>query len=412
MAFGSTLRIAWRNLGRNRRRTALALGAIAIAELVLVFYQGLFGGYFETMLRTMTGPVVGHVQVHAPKWRDDHAPDRVIDRLAERLAALRATPGVTSANARVWAPTLIAKADEGEVATIVGVDLAAERQSGLLELTDLSALPGKDQVLLGRGLARALDAKVGDQLALVGQAADGSVAAGLVTVAAVVDTGVETVDRYGVIMGFADAAELLAIGDAAHELVVTGADPLAAPELAARLAKLPALAGLEVLSWRELAPEFGALIDFLWAYELVIMALVFVAAAASAANTMVMSTFERTHELGMLLALGARPRRIVGLVLTEGVVLGLLGLVVGASAGTALVVWTGNTGIDISKLAPGGGGAEISYMGMKITMLMYPRFDPQGLWRSAVAVFVISLLASLWPAVRAARLEPAEAARA
>ncbi len=411
MAVASTLRIAWRNLGRNRRRTALALGATAIAELVLVFYQGLFAGYFDQMLRTMTGPVVGHVQVHAPKWRDDHATDRLLGSLAARLDAIRAAPGVTSVTPRLWAPTLIARSDEGEVATIVGVDAEAERKTGLLELTELSRSPGAGEVLLGVGLARALVAKPGDQLALVGQAADGSVASGLVTVAAVVETGVETVDRYGVIMPFADASELLVVSDAAHELVVTGGDPLAAPELAARLATLPALAGEEVLSWRELAPEFAALIDFLWAYELVVMALVFVAAATSAANTMVMSTFERTHELGMLLALGARPRRIVGLVVAESVVLGLLGLVVGAAVGAALVTWWGSSGLDLSKLAPGGGGAEVSYMGMKISMVMYPRLDPAGLWRGAVAVFITSLVAALWPALRAARLEPADAVR-
>lgn len=410
MSLASTAQIAWRNLGRNRRRTALALGAIAVAELVLVFYESLFAGYGDQLVKSVTGPLVGHAQVHAPKWREDRAMDRFLPGVEQKLAAIRAVPGVEQAAARVYAPTLVARSVDGQAAMVMGVDFATEQRRGLLDGIPLPPLPTKGGVLVGRLLADGLGAKEDDELALVGQASDGSVASGLFTVVAVVDTEVDLVNRVGLLMSLEDARELLVLPDAAHELVVFGSDPQAASVLSERLAALDPLAGTEVLGWRALAPEFASLIDLMWAYEAFILVLVFIAAAAGAANTMMMATFERTREFGMLLALGAKPRRIVSLVVTEGVMLGMLGLAAGALVGVGLVLITSRTGIDLSKITSGT-AESISFIGLKSSMTMFPRLVLGGLWRSLLAVLVTSLLAALWPAVRAARLQPMEALR-
>lgn len=411
MSVASTAQIAWRNLGRNRRRTALALAAIAVAELVLVFYEGLFAGYGDQLVRSVTGPLVGHAQVHAPQWREDRAMDRVLPRVDEKLAAIRAVPGVDRAAARVYAPTLVARGIDGQAGMVVGLDFAGEQQRGILGGLTLPPLPPKGGVLVGHLLADGLGAKAGDELALVGQASDGSVASGLFTVVAVVDTEVDLVNRVGLLMGLEDARELLVLPDAAHELVVFGADPQAGGVLTERLAALEPLAGTEVLGWRELAPEFATLIDLMWAYEAFILVLVFIAAAAGSANTMMMATFERTREFGMLLALGAKPRRIVSLVVTEGVLLGMLGLAVGALLGVGLVLLTSRTGIKLSWLASET-TESISFLGLETSLKLFPKLVVSGLWRSLAAVLITSLLAALWPAVRAARLQPMEALRA
>lgn len=410
MALLNTLRIAWRNLGRNRRRTALALAAVAIAELVLVFYEGLMAGYADSLVHSVTGSLVGHVQVHAPKWREERAMDLFLPEAERRLAAIRAQPGVAQATARVYAPTLVARGEEGQAGMVVGLDLEAERRSGLLENLPLERLPEAKEVLLGYLFADALGAKVGDELALVGQASDGSVATALYRVGGLVDTTVDLVNRMGLLMSLSEARELFVLPDAAHELVVIGTDPQQAGPLAERLAALPQLAGDEVLPWRRLAPELAGIIDLVWAYETFLLLLVFVAAAVGAANTLMMATFERTRELGMLLALGMKPRRIVGLVVSEGMMIGLAGLALGALLGIGLVQYASVHGLDLSVLS-GDRGKSIAFIGMKSSMLIYARLSVPGLWRSLVAVLVTSLLAALWPAVRAARLQPVEAMR-
>ena len=410
MSLTSTLRIAWRNLGRNRRRTALALSAIAVAELVLVLYEGLLAGYGDQLVQSVTGPLVGHAQVHAPKWREDRAMDRFLPNADAQLQAIREVPGVANVKARIYAPSLVARGDDGEAAIVVGVDFAAEQARGMLDGLSLGKPPGRYEVVLGALAAESLGARPGDQLALVGQASDGAVAAELVTVVGIVDTTVDLVNRLGVLMRLEDARELFALPGAAHELVVVGADPQKAAELATRIAALDALKGSEVLPWKKLSPEFAALIEYMWAYEYFILLLVFIASAAGAANTMMMATFERTREFGMLLGLGMKPRRIVGLVVTEGLLLGLIGLVVGGAVGAALVIYLSRAGLDLSGLT-GDTGKSISFIGMKTSMVVYTKLSLGGLVRSAIAVMVTSLLAALWPAARAARLQPVEAMR-
>ncbi|HOJ22371.1 MAG TPA: ABC transporter permease, partial [Armatimonadota bacterium] len=104
----STLRLAWRNLGRNRKRTGLALAAIGLGQFALLAMSGITRGYTDAMLETVTGPMVGHVQIHAPGWRDEQSLELSVTALDARLDALREEPGVARASARIYAPALVA----------------------------------------------------------------------------------------------------------------------------------------------------------------------------------------------------------------------------------------------------------------------------------------------------------------
>ena len=141
-----------------------------------------------------------------------------------------------------------------------------------------------------------------------------------------------------------------------------------------------------------------------------VLVLVFIAAAAGVANTMVMATFERTREFGMLLALGTHPARLMRLVVAESIALGLIGAVIGTSIGIVLVVVTHRTGIDYSWLA-GGGPSELSFAGLRWSLRFYPTLSVVDVARAIAAVCVTSLLAATWPALRASRLQPVQALR-
>src|SRR6185503_7727618 len=129
------------------------------------------------------------------------------------------------------------------------------------------------------------------------------------------------------------------------------------------------------------------------------------------ANTSLMSTFERTHEFGMLLALGTAPSRIVGMILLESLSLGATGALLGTALGVGLVAWANRTGVDFAALT-GGGPTSLSAFGMSFTLVMYPRLAPIDVIRVVLAVMITAILASAWPALRAARLQPARALRA
>lgn len=410
MRGSSTVRIAWRNLWRNPRRTGLALAAIGLSQTLVLFYGGIMQGYGDWMVETITGPLLGHVQAHAPLWRKDRAMDRTISGAGEVVTALARDPDVAGASARIYAPALAALRVQGYAVMALGVDPAAESgRSGLL--AGVRTLPSGRRVLVGALLARLIGANAGDTLALVGQGADGSLANELVTIAGVISTPVDLVNRLGVVMALDEAQALFAMPDQAHEIVIHARDPRTASALAVRAKRLPALGHAEVLDWKTLAPELVSLIDLVEAAWVFILLLVFLAAAAGVANTMLMATFERTREFGMLLSLGTAPARIVRMIVVESLALGTVGVLLGTALGIALVALTHRTGVDLSALARGA-PQQLSFAGMNVSMKLYPTLNPSHVAQGIAAVVLTSLAASAWPAARAARLEPARAMRA
>lgn len=403
---GTNLQLAWRNLWRSRRRTILALVAIGLSQALVLSYNGLLRGYADWMVDVITGPMLGHVQVHASGWRRDRALDKTF-AVDAPLAALRHLPEVESAHARIYAPALGAVGEEGFALMVVGVEPAAELGAHGLLSGAAGLVPTARKVLVGRALALANGLTVGSELALVGQGADGSLANDLYAVAGVVDTPVDLVNRMGVLMALDEAQALLAMPGEAHEIVMRARDPERAEALAAGAAALPELGGLEVLDWKRIAPELLGLIEIVEMSWTFVLLLVFLAAAAGVANTMLMSTFERTHELGMLLALGATPGRLVRLVVVEALALGLVGVLAGTVLGVAVVAITGRTGVDLTALS--GGPSNLSFAGLRFSLTFYPSLTPFDVLVSVIGVAAVSLLAALWPAVRVARLQPTSA---
>jgi ABC-type lipoprotein release transport system permease subunit len=406
---GSTVRIAWRSLWRNPRRTGLALAAIGLSVTLVLAYTSILRAYGDWIVETITGPMLGHVQAHAPGWRKDRLMDRTLTDVDRILRDVRSDPAVAGATARVYAPALAARGEEGFAVVVIGIDAIAESGPGRLLPSSVADFSGR-RALVGRQLGELMGLHAGDTVAVVGQGVDGSLANELFTVADLVTTSVDLVNRQAVLIQLGEAQSLFAMPDEAHEIVVHSVRAADARMLVSRLASAPSLAGAEILDWQTLAPEMVSLVDLIDIAGLLVLVLVFIAATAGVANTMLMATFERTREFGMLLALGSRPARIVRLVLTESLILGTIGALLGAIVGVILVVITHRTGIDYATLT-GGGPSELSFAGLRWSLRFYPTLTTIDVVRAAAAVGVTSLLASLWPALRASRLEPVRALR-
>ncbi|MFC1462861.1 ABC transporter permease [Verrucomicrobiota bacterium] len=415
----STLKIAWRNLGRSRKRTGLVMAAIALGQLTVVFVNCMMAGMYGDMLNTITGPLIGHVQLHHKEWREERAIDLYIDDLSDARKRIGQLDGVESISPRIYSAVLTASGErsdkpaDAEPGMVVGIDVALEtRDGGILEALPADQRPGNRSVVVGRALAAKLGIEPGQQIALIGQDADEFPASDLFEVKAVIRSSADIINRMGVVMSLADAGEFLAMPDQAHEIVIQGTDLNHAEALANEVKALPGMASAEVLPWREAAPELVQMIDMKGVFDLIFLAILFVAAAAGIANTAVMSTFERTREFGMLLAVGTRPGRIVRMVLIESVILGLAGVAIGSLIGAVLVKITGHTGIDYAALAGmSGEGADFGFKGLNFSYIIYPKFEWRHVIFGIAAVTATSVVASVWPAALAARLEPVEAMR-
>jgi ABC-type lipoprotein release transport system permease subunit len=407
----STLRIAWRNLGRNKKRTALAVAAIAVGQLAFLATAGLVTGYVDQFFADVTGPMVGHAQIHRPGWRDDRSVDLTLADVDGTLEGLRGDPNVANASARVFSPALAALTEEGFMGLVVGIDPGAEsHEAGLLAGQAPEGSLANGGVLVGHSFARRYDIQKGMELAIIGQDVDGSIANDLFTVSGIIATPVEAINTLGIVMSLDDAQELLAMWDQAHEIVIHVKDRELLSDTVTRLSSLPSLVDMEVLPWQELVPHVVNMVGFIDVWKLIILVIVFIAAAAGIANTMLMSTFERTHEFGMLLSLGCGPGRISRMAALEAILLGLIGVAVGTALGLGFVLLTAESGIDYAALS-GRSTYEVGFKGLQLSSHVYPRVSLRDVLTGVVAVFLTAMLSVAWPVLHIVRLEPMEAMR-
>lgn len=406
---GRTLQIAWRNLGRSKKRTGLALLAIAVGQFALLATSGLMHGYADNIQAAITGPMIGHVQIHDPNWRDERALDLMVQDVNALLQTVAAYPQVESVAARIYSPVLVAPQQEAFVAMIVGVEPEVEsREYGLLSGLDTPLEPGK--VLIGYRLARKMQVEPGQEIAVIGQSVDGFMANALYRIQDVIRCPADMVNLSGIVMSLADAQTFLAMPDSAHEIVVRTGPMVDSQGLADALTQAPQLAGTEILAWQQLVPELVIVIKSADFTAYFVLVLVFIAALAGIANTLMMSTFERTHEFGMLLSLGCRPGRIALMIVMEALLIALLGILLGTILGYAFVAVTEESGIDMASRGDSEAD-DLAFKGLALPLNVYPRLEPGDSLLGVVAILLTSLIASIWPTWVAARLEPMEAMR-
>ncbi len=400
----SDFRLAWRNLLRNRRRSAITIVAVGLNTAVLIVALGLIGGFQRLLVHNATRLVVGDAQLHAVGYLRSH---RFHDAIPspERIVEAASAQGI-QAVARAYGDGLIAAGTKSAGASLWGVEPRAERAA--------FALPGEvmagrflgdapaREVVIGRKLARSLDLDVGGELVAVVQAADGSLGTEVFRVAGILKTVSEEVDRGAVLIHRADFEALFVSGGRVHELAFSLGDRPAAA-LGAALGPLPP--GLELKTWGELLPVVFNLVQVFEALSLVFMFIFFAAACLGVLNTMLMATHDRVREFGTMKALGATAWRIVGDIAAEAFLLGLVATVVGGALGVSVAWYTQVHGLDLSVF----GDASFSFGGIAFDALLRGEVVASSVALAIGAMWLVCVFASLYPAVKAARLSPVTA---
>jgi len=408
---GRLLHIGWANLWRNPRRTAITVAALALGTVMLAFVLSMMAGMTRDLVNQGTGLLLGHIQVHHVGYRAERSIFAVIDDGRALTARLADQPGVSAAAPRVSTFGLVSSGEHSAGVEILGVQPAAEAR--VSELFDkivagnrLSASGGKE-TLIGERLARSLAVQPGDELVVLTQARDGSLGNDLYTVAGIFRTGLEHVDAGLLVMGLDAAQTLLALAPQdVHEIALRTAHPAAATALAKRIAAAVNDDQLEVAAWPQLAPELAGWVAMSDSWQWISYAIIFALAAVAVLNTMLMAVFERLREFGVLAALGMRPVHIVLLVVVEVAGLSLVSLAAAVVLGTPVLRWFINDGLDLSWMT---GGFALS--GVAFGPVLRGAWTAGGFARAAVLLIAFALLAGLYPAIRAARVDPAALTR-
>jgi ABC-type lipoprotein release transport system permease subunit len=413
---GRLLRLAWRNLWCNPRRTSIAMAAIGLGFAMLLFVACLMAGLRQQMIESGTDLALSDIEIHAP----DYYPDRPIDRtlggqdgtdVAALIAAVTADPRVQAASPRAYAYGLVSGAHQS-AGTLLGVVPDQEQKITVLQtrMVKGSYLTGRapKSVVLGDKLATTIGVAVGSEIVLMTPAVDGSTGNDLYTVSGLFHTGLDAMDQGLVVMPLASLQDLLRLPPGAvHEVGIKLRDITTAAATAAALeTTLGKILPVRVMPWQELAPELADYVQFNRRVTFMLSFIFFLSAAMGIVNTMLMAIIERTRELGMLMAVGMRPVQVVGLIVAEAASLAAASLVLGGALALPLLWYLQVHGLDL-----GGSGGAVSLAGIVVGPLWHGRQDFVAYSQAALGLAVTAMLAALYPALRAARFRPAEALR-
>jgi len=403
-------KMAWRNIWRNPRRTFLTICAITFAAVLLVFMLSLQFGSYETMINTSVKISTGHLQVQAEKYHQKKSIRFVIPEPQKIADILDQIPEVAAYTFRGQAFALISSRDRTYGVAITGID--PQKEAGVSRLKDLvregSFLSADDasQAVVGRLLAKNLRVAIGDELTLLGQGRDGSIAANVVQVKGIFSSGIDDFDRSTMQIPLALFQETFSMGEAIHETVVIGKTLSGVPEIKAKLqSALKALnedRQFETLDWQELMPGLRQAIEMDLVSGLIFYGLLIIVVAFSILNTFLMAIFERTREFGVMMAIGTTPRRLTKVLLVESMVMTAIGIAAGILVGIGVTYYFQINGIDFS-----GGSDLLSQFG--ISGRIYPKLSILSVSIGPFMVLFFTFFAALYPALKVRRLRPVEA---
>jgi ABC-type lipoprotein release transport system permease subunit len=396
--------LAWRNLWRYPRRTAIILLAVAVGMWSMLSMAAYMRGLMEQQAEDVIRNLVGHVQLHAPGFHDDPVITHRLPQPAGGLAETLNSPLVRAWAARVRVPAVIRSERETLGVSLLGI--VPEQERGLSFIPEaISAGRYLDSaqdpaIVLGRALAERLETGLGKRVVIMSQTPDNRVAERGFRIVGLFDTPLRETENQFAFAGLETVQAMLEIPGEISELALLGWERKNLHGLQAALAQTAP--ELEIRDWLETNPLARVMVDTFEGFLLIWYAVVFLAMGFGLVNTLFMAIFERTREIAMMQALGMKARWIIGQILLESLFLLILGLLLGNLLGGLTLFYFFADGLDLSRWAQG-------YEMMGIRSVIYPLFEPADALIANLFILILGLLASLYPAWRAAGRIPARA---
>jgi ABC-type lipoprotein release transport system permease subunit len=403
-------KIAIRDLGRNKRRSVLTLVAVGLGMALLIVMSGLIEGAVAGSLENSIRLQTGHLQVRAASYHEDELSLKWEDLLSEPqalTAQIRGLNGVRVATPVLWANGMLTVGNESVGVQVFGIDPLSEAYVPIRDVLvagEFLAPDDRSGILMGQRLAESLGVTVGQRVSLLVSTADQQVDEAVFTIRGLYNTSVASYDETRVFLPLSKAQAFTRAEGHASAIFIL----LDRQEDADTVAAVLRAPGFSVLTWRDLNQVFlqtmQASAIFLNMMNLVVLAVV----AVVIANTLLMAVFERTREMGILAALGMKGRQILAMFLLEAGTLGLAGIILGFLLGLLGVAYLATVGLPIGEAAAAGEASNMITYGN----VLYARFSLPDTVSLSGLELIITLLASLYPAWFAARMEPIEALRA
>lgn len=402
--------LAWRNVWKNRRRTVLTLLTIMVGSSMIIFFRATQDGSYEAMIEDSIAANTGHLQVHEKGFWTNMSIDYAFIPEGPVMTYIKKSPDVFATSRRVHAAGLVSYENNTFGALIQAVEPDREKLVSTLHKTILPGgryLTGDDgkQIIIGETLARNLGVKVGYTISMLSQGFDGSIAAGTFTVAGIFKTLNPRYDQALIIMPLSTAIETFTMMDYITSVVIRLKHTSDMEHVRKEMRALPDTKKLEIMGWDELTPELiqAIVMDKVSGYFFYLILLAIT--AFGVLNTVQMSVFERTREIGIMMAIGTRPGQIVRLVLMESVFISLIGVFLGIILGSSLSYYFYIHPFDFSDYQK-----EMEVFA-QVTTVFPAKLTAVNVLVTSILTFLFGVLFSILPARRASKLNPIKAIR-
>ncbi len=399
------LKLAFRNILRQRRRTILTVLSMTGGYILCCLSFSLTEGSYKNVIRIFTMDHTGHIQIHRDDYLQRPKVFKGIDDTPQQRQEILSQPGVHSIAPRVFAPALAYAGTRNTPVQIVGIEPQLEKTTSRLfdkvnqgQYFDVNLnADGYYSAMLGMGVAESLQIKIGDELILISQGADGSIANDIYIVTALVGTR-NSWDRNKVYLPLSVAQEFLSFYGKVHQYSLLLADESAVDSTTQSLTT--ALPTLTINPWMQVEATFYNSMEADKRGNrftlLIIVFIVFIGVL----NTVLMSVLERTREFGVLKAIGSRPGTIAGLILIETMMLAVMSLLVGVVIAAPIIAWFALRGIALPDPIDMG-GIEFGFMTGEFSVGVFA-------W-PMLLIMAFAIAVSIPPGIRAARVSPTRA---
>ncbi|MBO6491693.1 MAG: ABC transporter permease [Pelagibacteraceae bacterium] len=397
-------KLSWRNLWRNPTRTNVTISAVALCIAVLIIFQSMIVGLIEKAKFTTTNLIIGEVQIHAEGYLDDRSIYKSLQNTEEiHLVAKENNIGLVE---RSYGFGLISSGTKSAGTQFWGINPESELQhfdfANHIDKGNFLTNTSLKKIVLGRKLASSIAADIGTELVVFVQGADGSLGNELFYVAGILKNMADNVDRGAAMILRKDFDILFSANNLIHEIALNSKGRFESEEIQKLLSARTA--DVDVETWQQLMPTIALMTEKMSVFMRTFFSLIFgIAASLGVMNTMIMSTYDRMREFGIIRAIGTTPWRILKQVSLEAILLTTIASVIGAVIGLSIALYFQKYGFDVS------GGGNMSFGGVVM--------DP--VWKASVSVgivllpvvllMLVSIVASIYPASIAARIKPVEA---
>ena len=399
-----TIEVSWRNLWRNRTRTNVTIAAVALCIAILIIFQSMIVGLIEKAVFNTTNLVIGEVQIHANGYLNDKSLYKDLKN-TEKIKSIAKKNNIGLVE-RSYGFGLISSGTKSAGTQFWGVNPESELMhfdfaKHINQGTFLNS-SSSNKIVLGNKLALSLAAEVGTELVVFVQGADGSLGNDLFYVSGILKNVADNIDRSAAIILENDFNILFSSNNMIHEIALNSKGNFEAEEIQNLMSA--EIKDVEIDTWKQLMPTIALMTEKMSVFMRTLFSLIFtIAAGLGVMNTMIMSTYDRMKEFGIIRAIGATPWIIIKQVSLEAIILTFIASIIGTIVGLSVALYFQKYGFDVS------GQGNFSFGGVVM--------DP--IWKASVSLGIIllpiglmmltSILSSLYPASIAARIKPVEA---